>query len=208
MTLQFQDTKFHVEFGRIVSATKNPRPILMAAGREAANRLKAHFRAKDRSEANHLSERRSHFWQQVAQSVQSPVQEEAYSVSVTISDPRFAQKLFGGRITAKAADALTIPVEERAYGRTTDTFERETGLKLILIKTGKGAFANAVLAVKEGKGLTIEYLLTPSVNQKADTDALPLKSALETALLARAQKVLDRQIAGSNPNGFNPTKLR
>jgi len=199
MTVQFNDTEFQVEFGRIVSVAKNPQRLLMGAGREVARQLKSHFLTKDRTEANHLSERRSHFWREIAGSVQMPVQAGAQSVSVTISDPKFAQKLFGGRITAKAAEALTIPVEERAYGRKANSFESETGLKLFLVKTGKGAFERAVLAVKEGNGLTVEYLLTPSVDQQADPDALPPKSALESAILAHAQKVLDQQIAGSKP---------
>jgi hypothetical protein len=137
----------------------------------------------------------------MAWSVQAPVQESPTTISVSISDPRFAQKLFGGPITAKAAGALTIPVEEKAYGRTTSTFERETGLKLFLIRSGKGAFQNALLAVKDpdGRGFTVEYLLTKSVTQSADPEALPDKTALEQAILARSQRILDRQIAKENP---------
>jgi hypothetical protein len=201
MTLTFDDTKFQVEFGRIISATKNPRAILLGAGRMVGAQLKRHFREKDRSEPNRLSERRTHFWLTMAWSVQAPVQESPTTISVSISDPRFAQKLFGGPITAKAAGALTIPVEEKAYGRTTSTFERETGLKLFLIRSGKGAFQNALLAVKDpdGRGFTVEYLLTKSVTQSADPEALPDKTALEQAILARSQRILDRQIAKENP---------
>lgn len=202
MTLTFNDTQFKVEFNRIIGAARKPEAILLNAGREVRTVLGRHFRAKDRSQANKLSDRRTHFWLQVARSVNQPQLENPTTVSVTISDPRFAQKLFGGVIRAKNAGALTIPVEERAYGRTAATFERETGLKLFLIRTGKSAFQNAVLAVAQagGKGFTVEYVLKKSVNQKADTTALPEKTALETAILARAQKVLDRQIANQNPN--------
>lgn len=201
MTLTFNDTKFQVEFGRKVSLVKNPRSMLLGAGREVANQLKSHFRKKDRSGANKLSDRRTHFWLQIASSVNAPVVAGATTVTVTIADPRFAQKFFGGTITAKNAGALTIPVEERAYGRTAATFERETGLKLFLVKTGKGAFENAVLAVKDdqGRGFTVEYLLTPSVKQQADTDALPEKTALETAILKRAQRMVDREIIDNQP---------
>lgn len=202
MMLQFQDTKFQVEFARKIALAKNPRAVLLASGREAGSQLKKHFRAKDKANANKLSDRRSHFWLQVAQSVNQPVLENPKTVSVTISDPRFALRLFGGTITAKNADALTIPEEERAYGRTAKVFEAETGLKLFLVRTGKGAFENAVLAVHEPgqKGFTVEYLLTKSVTQTADTEALPEKSALERAILDRAQKVLDRQLADASPD--------
>jgi hypothetical protein len=196
IALAFDDVKFNVEFSRKIAAAKNPTAILLNSGREVANQLKKHFRAKDRSGANKMSERRSHFWLAVSRTVQNP-ELSGNTVSVAINDPRFAQKVFGGPIVAKEAEALTIPEEERAYGRTTQTFEAETGLKLFLIRTGKGAFENAVLAVKDdsGRGFTVEYLLTKSVDQKADTDALPNKTALETAILARAQKVLDRQMS-------------
>ena len=202
MILAFNDTKFQVEFAAKIAASKNPKVILLNSGREAGNQLRKHFRMRDRTSANQLSERRSHFWLQVARSVNQPELENPTTVSVTISDPRFAQKLFGGTITAKNAKALTIPVEEQAYGRTTKTFEAETGLKLFLVRTGKGAFENAVLAVHEKgqAGFTVEYILTKSVTQSADTEALPSKSALEAAILVRAQRTLDRQIAGSNPN--------
>lgn len=207
MTLTFQDTKFRVEFNRIIMAAKNPEKILLNAGREVGVRLRRHFRMKNRTEPNRLSERRTHFWLQVAQSVNQPVMENPTTVSVTISDPRFAQKLLGGTIRAKNAGALTIPVEERAYGRSARTFEAETGLKLFLVRTGKSDFQNAVLAVHEHgqAGFTVEYILTKSVTQKADTDALPEKTALEAAVLARSQKVLDRQVAGQNPD-ITPTE--
>lgn len=203
MTLTFQDAKFKAEFNRIYQAAKKPEAILRVAGREVANQLKRHFRTKDRTEPNKLGGKRQHFWLQVARSVQNPQLENPTTISVTISDPRFAQKLFGGKITAKAAGALTIPVEKRAYGRSAATFERETGLKLILIKTGNSPFGNAVLAVADkkakGRGLTVEYILTKSVDQKADTTALPEKTALEAAIIARSQVALDRQIGGQSP---------
>lgn len=172
----------------------------MSAGREVGNALKKHFRNKDKTDANRLSERRSHFWLAVSRTVQNPYV-LGNTVTVTVNHPAIAQKVFGGTIRAKAAGALTIPVEERAYGRTAATFEAETGLKLFLIRSGQGAFQNAVLAVKDNnaKGFTVEYVLTKSVNQKADTEALPPKTQLEAAILLRAQKTLDRQMAEETP---------
>ena len=204
IALQFQDGKFQADFGAIIAKAKNPKAVLLNSGRELGNQLRAWFRQRDKTNVNQLSERRSHFWLQVAQSVNQPQMEGPTKISVTISDPRFAQKLFGGTISAKAAEALTIPVEERAYDRTAATFERETGLKMILLKTGgsaANALENAVLAVadpNDPKRLTIEYVLTKSVDQKADPEALPPKAQLEAAILSRAQRVLDREM--QNPN--------
>lgn len=202
ITFTFEDAKFKADFNNIINQAKNTRPILMAAGREVANRVKRHFAAKDKNEPNKLSERRSHFWLAVRDSVQNPAV-SGNTVTVVINHPAFAQKVFGGPIKAKEAGALTIPVTDEAYGRSARTFERETGLKLILIKTGKGNFENAVLAVKDksGKGFTVEYLLTKSVTQPADRDALPPKTELERAIILRGQRVLDRQI---NPQATPP----
>jgi len=202
ITFRFDDTKFNVEFNAKIKAAKNRRPILMAAGREVGNQLKRHFRAKDVSGANQLSDRRSHFWLAVSRTVQNPEMENADTVSVSINHPAFAQKVFGGVIRAKAAAMLTLPVEEKAYGRTAHAFEVETGLKLFLIRTGQGAFGNAVLAVKANNdhGFIVEYVLKKSVKQKADPEALPPKSQLEAAILMRAEKVLQRQLAdGAKP---------
>lgn len=197
MTFTFNDAGFKIEFAKRIDAAKHPRRLLMGAGRAVNNELRKHFLSKDRTGANKLSEHRSRFWDQVARSVNRPQMENSNTVSVTISDARFAQKVFGGRIKAKAAAALTIPVEERAYDKTTHTFEVETGLKLFLLKTGKSKFQNAVLAVKDAnaKGFTVEYILTPFVDQKADVDALPPKNALEAAILVASQRALDLQLA-------------
>ena len=200
ISLKFQDAAFQRDFGAIVVKTKNPRSILLNAGREVGNQLRKHFRQRDGDSPNHISSRRSHFWLDVAQSVNVPQLEGQFSVSVTVSDPRFVQKVFGGPIRPKDKEALSIPVDERAYDRTPATFEAETGLKLILVKIGgskANALENAVLAVADPLNpghLTTEYLLTKGVDQQADTEALPEKNALETAIIARSQRVLDREL--------------
>lgn len=201
ITVQVSNAAFNKQFGQLLSQTKNPTGMLMVVGRELANTLKEHFRKKEQQEPNKLSPRREHFWLQVGRSVQNPEQTGYNSVSVTISDPRFAQKVFGGTITAKRAGALTIPVSERAYGRTASTFERETGLKLILIKTGgskSNGFENAVLAAKVNGGLEVEYLLTKSVTQQPDPTALPDENEIKRRAIERAQKYLDRELLPDN----------
>jgi hypothetical protein len=207
----FQDAAFQRKLGKIVVLAKNPVAILMAGGREVANQLKKHFRDKDRSSGNKLSDRRSHFWLQVAQSVTQPQQTGYNAIGVSVTDPRFAHKVYGdsppsGPIRAKNAGALTIPVEERAYGRSAATFERETGLKLFLVHSGHGKFEELLLAVKDdpkSQFFTVEYILTKSVTQQADTTALPDKTMLQTVILLRAQKVLDSQLGGETSTATN-----
>lgn len=196
IAIQINRAGFNKQFGDILAQAQNPTQILVASGRELANQLKKHFRTKDQTEPNKLSSRREHFWLQISSSVNNPEQTGHNSISVRISDPRIAQKVFGGTITAKRAGALTIPVSEEAYGRTAATFERETGLKLFLIKIGgtkSNSLTNAVLAAKRSGGLEIEYVLRQSVTQQKDPTALPPQSELEKAILARAQAVADRQ---------------
>jgi hypothetical protein len=194
ITITFQRGGFNRDFSALLAKSKNPVGMLKASGRTLGTQLKAWFQTKERTEPNKLSERRSHFWFAVSRTVGNPVQTGYNSISVTIAHPAFAQKVFGGVIRAKVAGALTIPVEERAYGRPAATFEHETGLKLVLIRQGKGAFQKAVLAVKEAGGLTIEYVLKQSVNQERDPTALPPTSQLEQAILARAQSFLDNEV--------------
>jgi hypothetical protein len=191
--IQMDRTDFRSKFASMLDLAKNPRALLAVAGRELANRLKDHFRRKDVEEPNKLSPRRQHFWLAVSRSVQSPVVDGARTVSVTVNDPRFAQKVFGGKITAKRAKALTVPVTEKAYGRTTATFEKETGLKLFLLGR-KDHGRGGVLAAKIGDQIEVEYVLTKSVTQQADPTALPPESDLEKAILDRVQGVVDRQL--------------
>lgn len=170
---------------------KNPRAMMLFGGRAINNRLKKHFRDKNRSNPNKLGGKRENFWLKVGQSVQVPVVNSAGTiVEIDINDPRFAQKVFGGEIRAKRVKNLALPLEPEAYGRSPKTFEAETGIKLVFIKQRD----NALLAqVKEGGALQIEYLLTPKVNQQADPTALPSEKDLTDTFVGAAEKIVQRQ---------------
>lgn len=195
IAVSINDPGVRQEIRNLLAQAKRPRAVLAAMGREGQQRLKRHFRGKDRTEPNRLGGRRTHFWRQVVDSVQAPMLHGDTSVTISINHPAIAQKVFGGTIRAKRAKLLTIPVSPEAYGRTAATFEHETGLQLIFLREGN----NALLATRRSKGSTalqIEYLLTPSVNQAPDPTALPdLKPSSEfvRALIARGQSVLNRQ---------------
>ena len=199
ITLVLDSRAFKKDFAGILATARNPVAILKTAGRELSTRLKEHFRRKDRTDKNQLSTRRSHFWLAVSRTVSNPFQSGYNSISVSINDPLFAQKVYGGTIRAKIAGALTIPVEEKAYGRSAATFEAETGLKLFLLRTGKGPLETAILAIKTLYGIQVEYVLRKSVYQEPDPTALPEQTALESSIVARAQAALDRQLL--NPGG-------
>lgn len=195
IAIQVNDPGVRQQIRNLLAQAKRPRAVLAAMGREGQQQLKRHFRGKERTEPNRLGGRRTHFWRQVADSVQAPLVRGDTAVTISINHPAIAQKVMGGTIHAKRAKLLTIPVSPEAYGRTAATFEHETGLQLIFLREGK----NALLATrrnKDNKALQIEYILTPSVTQAPDPTALPdmkPNSEFVRALIARGQAVVDRQ---------------
>lgn len=212
-SIVYEDRGMRVRFAELGRQLDRPEALSRVVGREADNRLKAHFRAKDRNEPNHLNPaRRQHPWLAVGKSVSAPViSSGGVEIRITISDPRFAQKVFGGRITRKRAGALTIPVSPDAYARDTKSFEHETGRKLFRIRYGgKGGnrFTAAVLASRRGGGIQVEYVLKPFVIQKPDPTALPERNAFQAALLHRAERYVARKAAeaagGATPGGTEP----
>lgn len=193
--VQIFDDGAKVQINRVLAMARNPRAVMLGAAREGGNRLKRHFRDKDRKEPNRLGGRRTHYWLNVDRSVSTPVAEASgRTVVINITDPTFAQKVFGGTIRAKRVRNLAIPQSPDAHGRAPAVFERETGLKLIFIRNN-GA---GLLATKRGLSqiLQVEYLLTPSVEQKPDPSALPAEPAFTNAVVERAQKIVDRQLQG------------
>jgi len=211
-TVVFEDRGLVVRFAELGRQLGRPEALARVVGREGDNRLKAHFRAKDRNEPNRLNPgRRQHLWLQIGKSVSAPaISAGGTEVRITISDPRFAQKVFGGPIKPKRAGVktLAIPVSPDAYARSPKSFEHETGGKLFLLRVGgRGGsrFANAVLATARGGGIQVEYVLKPFVVQKPDPTALPERRTFEAALLGRAERYVARKTAeaagGATPGG-------
>ncbi len=199
LSITLTDSGVVAQLNKLTAKLRNPRPVAVAVGREGVRQLKRHFIHKDRTEPNRLGGRRQHFWRKVSQSVQAPViSATASTVVISVTDARFAQKVHGGVIIAKRARMLTIPASREADGRNASTFEAETGLKLFLIRTGKGRFRNAVLATNRGgKQLQVEYVLTRSVRQAPDQTALPERGRFKAALLERARITVERLTAGT-----------
>ncbi len=189
---------FEQKMALIIDNTSFVRPVMAAAGREGANRLRKHFRQKDRTSANKLSSRRSHLWLEIMRSVQAPVQPSDSRVTISIVHPVIAQKVFGGMITAKRVQNLAIPESEEAYGRAPSVFERETGLKLIFIQANGHAFLASRID-PNSKFLEVEYILTPSVDQEADPTALPDETEFSQGVLDRAQKTANRLLQKESP---------
>lgn len=198
IAINLDSKHFQEDMKAILRVARRPRGILAPAARECANRLRSHFLMKDRTNPNKLGGQRQHIWQRIAHAVQAPIVEDTKAM-IQIRDPIIAQKVFGGPIHAERVKNLAIPEEAKAYGRAPAVFERETGLKLILIKEND----HAILATRidpHSKALQVEYILTPSVNQEPDETALPPQDELEQAVLDRARKAMERQLKGGTPS--------
>lgn len=189
--LKVDSTNARAYLTNILAQARRPVGILQVSGRAVADLLKKWYRRLDREEPNKLGGPRKHFWREVADAVQKPVVAGDTTVTVAISHPVIAQKIFGGTIRAKRASLLTIPQTPEAYGRTAATYEAETGLKLVFLRQND----HAILASRaQGQGLTVQYVLVPSVHQEPDPNALPPEQQLEQAALEAADKALQRQL--------------
>jgi len=172
-------------------AVQLERPVALYkdCGRRLANELRGWF-AKRNLETKH-GDLSTNFWRDVRDSVGNP-EVDPQGVSVAINDSRFAQKLFGGTITAKNVDALTVPISPLAHGRRASVFEAETGYKLFRPKGH-----NVLDAVIGGEVVAI-YALVKSVSQPPDPKALPPDAQLQSAILDTAEKNLARTVAAAN----------
>ena len=178
----------------LAGQAKRPRALFAAAGRAVANLFKSHLRMLDRTRPNKLAGRRTHMWNEFARSVSVPSITDT-SASVLISDPRAAHKHTGGRITAKRAKFLTIPVVAEAHGRTARTLESELGIKLFVLGTGESA---GLFGQLPGKGIGIQkyYALKASVDQPPDPPEgiLPEDAEIKRVALAAGAAALQRQL--------------
>jgi hypothetical protein len=172
-------------------------------GRALANTLKKHFRARN-VVPNKLGGKRTNFWSAVASSVQNPVVGTA-EVSVAISNPAMAQKVFGGRIKPTKKKALAIPVNAKAHGNSPRLFKDlafipasskipatvgylvEGEIHKILRGKRKGQDA-----VRPKKGGVMMYVLRAWVDQKADPRALPAKETMIEDVTQAAKIFLSR----------------
>ena len=189
-----QNTQVGKTLMGLAALLQNPDDLLYVLAREGNNRLRTWFRQRDEDSPNQLGGERTHFWQQMADSVSSR-RGGAGQLVLSITDPRFNQKVFGGTIVPKNKKALTIPVNPAAYGRTASTYEQQTGQKLFVViwKGGKGSIgALCVKSDPSQKFLEVVYLLVGAVHQDADPNALPPARDFYMGLIDRAKSYVGR----------------
>ncbi|HEY1771333.1 MAG TPA: hypothetical protein VGG02_13865 [Chthoniobacterales bacterium] len=179
---------------RQVSAQiKNPRRVLIQAGGRAKLELTNWFRQRDRT-PNKLGGPPTHYWSGVADSLSGPTPVGPGSVRISVTDKTFNQKVYGGPITPKTKEALTIPVAPEAYDMPVTTFQQESGIELFRLKNTGGVLTNALAGKLPSGDIKVFYILSGGVNQNADPDALPPRDLFNAAVLDEADQTLRRAL--------------
>ena len=205
MVIRIGYSTLSADLAGLAGFLRRPSALTAALGNELRNRLRGHFRQKNKREPNKLGGTRTNFWDRVGRSVtpKPEVSADGLSVSVSITDPNFAQKLFGGTIRANKGLYLTIPVSRRAHGKTVANLERDEHIKLVFVDRSYGGMLIEV-PEKPGGKVKVDYILKPEVHQEADPTALPDEQQLHEALRERAETYIDTARA-SGWNYQDPT---
>ena len=104
-----------LDFGTALVRIRRPVVLMQTVGKEVAVALQKHFKQRD-GEGNRHGWPSRHFWKRVADKT-SHQNATADGVTVTVASREFVHKLTGGRIVAKEAGALAIPLTAEAYAK-------------------------------------------------------------------------------------------
>lgn len=173
LTIKLEKDEVTPHLRRLLKQAGSNGPLAKVLGRAGANELKKHFRARNAANPNKLGGKRTNFWTAVGASVQSPVTYPGRIV-ISINDPRIAQKVFGGTITAKKAKNLAIPIDPRAHGNSPRVF---SNLEFAISASGA-----KLLGLRVNGGIDWLYVLKKSVSHSRDPQALPKDAAMGAAL--------------------------
>lgn len=206
IAIRIGDAALSADLAGFAAFLKRPMGLAKALGSELRNRIRGHFLQKDRYEPNKLGGDRTHYWRDVARSV-SPrrISDDGTEISVDITDPTFAQKLFGGPIRANKGLYLTIPVSAMAHGKTAANLEKDEEIKLVFVaKPYGGLLIEPALA--KGLPIKVHYVLKTEVLQERDETALPDEAQLQEALRDRAASYIETaRKSGWNYQAPEPT---
>jgi len=188
------DARNRLEF--MLDKIEHPADMLAESATRVERSLRGHFSERDKR-GNKLGGRRTNFWAAIANSTAIGDVTDR-TADVNIGDKRFAQKLYGGTITAKRPWPgsgfllLTIPVHPAAHGRRVSVTARETGLKMTFVGTAAGGVIGRF--AKQAAEDEIYYVCVPSVDQAPDPEALPPGEMLEREALQGAEDYLKTEV--------------
>lgn len=188
---------------RMAAALRRPE-VRMVAARGVRNALQGHFQTKQETGRNKRGWKRQNFWSQVRRSVQAPTASGDVTL-VEIDHVGIAQRFFGGVIRARNVTYLTIPAQEKAYGKRAREFnnlefgmapdpERGFVLRPALIESR----ATEVRRTKKGYRARsriggVMFWLARQVEQDPDPSALPKDEAVAMAAERPVNAFLDRE---------------
>lgn len=156
-----------------------------AMGGAVRKELIEHFTALEQDTIHHRSSERllaarTGFFAAAAAGVQAP-QVEGENVSIAINKEGLAQRYFGGTISPKKGNWLTIPAIAQAYGKRAGAFHN---LRFVYFRPDLAALVErlSTLVKKDRKGIfrpiastlgAVFFWLKPSVTQQPDPSVLP-----------------------------------
>ena len=167
---------------RLIESLKRRRPLNAALGKRAELELRDHFLLRN-EEPNKKGWPKQNFWNRIRTATAvSAINEEGATVSV--ADPAFAQKYYGGQITPKESKYLAIPAIASAYGKSPLSLPELVPIVRFL----DGSRRAIALGTRKTEGFihnveTIYYWLVKQVNQDKDPEAFPDAQRFKDALL-------------------------
>jgi hypothetical protein len=201
LTIRITKDEITPDLRRILKSVQPGGALGKVLGRAAANELRKHFRELNAKRPNKLGGKRSNFYSRVAESVQNP-QTVAGGITVAISHPHIAQRLYGGTIRPRNVKAIAVPHHASAYG----VYPRIYPGTLAFIPLRRGQTKGVLVEGQErtitrgknkgGKrtvpkpGGAVIYSLHGAITQRADPSVLPTTDRMGAAL-TRAASIYD-----------------
>ena len=173
------------ELTRILSGVRHRRPIMARLGKQLEVALREHFLLRESDSPNKQGFPRQHFWSRLRKATSLTGADE-HTATVTVADPAFALKLYGGTVRPKQAEALAIAIHRAVYGIRPRSAQIP-GLFVWRNPETQKAFLAAQGA--DGK-LTLYYVLVSQAVHPRDPRALPDMALIERQLAARAEELI------------------
>ncbi len=174
---------------KISSAVRNRRALNAALASRLVDLLRDHFHQKN-ALPNAMGAAKTNFWNKIAQATQvAAITDDG--ATIAIADQRVNIHIYGGRIVAKAAGALTIPLIPEARGLFARSYELATGRDLFILRSTDEN--KAFLAESTSTGIRRVYVLKKFVNVEKDPTALPSNDTIQAALFEEASDFIQRQ---------------
>lgn len=179
---------------RIADNLQDRTALHQVLGKRGEIELRDHFQARN-EEPNSRGWPKQQFWARI-RTATAYTRATVAGAEITIADPAFNQKYYGGTITPKEGKYLALPAIAEAYGRSPRSVDV---LQFYRFKSGAAALienaftrikigrkrkdgSRKVKAVERSQRGRVWYWLVRSVTQRKDERALPESERFKAAL--------------------------